>query len=83
MEGGDEMNIETGEIELLEDGLSKENMIPVDLKEATSQQLKKMRVSLHDHKSELGKQLTEVRSMAGSIKNQKRNIRKRLLRGER
>lgn len=83
------MNLETGELksfdfkEELIKALEKEQgkAVQIDPKEATRKQLEEMKVSLMDHKSNLGKILTEERKKKDYSKlnkNQKRNLRKKL-----
>ena len=60
-------------------------MIEVNLMDMTEKQKKEKQVSLKDHKSTLGKLLTEERKQRGysqMTKNQKRNLRKKLNRKE-
>lgn len=59
--------------ELEAEGSRIENLIPIDMACATDKQRSMGRVSLHDHRSPLGKVLTAHRS-----KNQQKRMRKRM-----
>ena len=82
------MNIDNGKIfnvdkiEKSELEKMKELLTPINEGDMTKKQKEKMEVSLKDHKSKLGKQLTEARKKAGlskgSNRNRKRNLRKKL-----
>ena len=68
------MNTETGELRYLNDlskdqieDLFKEDWIPVDEDDMTKKQKENMQVSLYDHRSILGKELT---------KNKKRKLKR-------
>lgn len=61
------MNIDTGLIHMLTDGTSEreamlQRLVPIDFAQATEKQKAEMRVSLKDHSSTLGKELTQWRS---------------------
>lgn len=75
------MNIETGEITTDMNVIKKEieKYIPINTEDMNRKQKREMKVSLHDHKSKLGKILTEHRKLT---KNQRRNLRKKLKKGE-
>ena len=56
------MNCDTGEIKRFAKGEQIGGaFIPIEEQDATKRQMEQMRVSLHDHISKLGKQLTKVR----------------------
>ncbi len=59
--------------ELIESGSKKEDLIPIRMADATSKQRKRGRVSLHDRRSPLGKQLTSARA-----RNCRKGFQKRL-----
>lgn len=61
------MNIDTGRIERVSEDLTsaealRRRLVPVDLEHATEKQKAEMCVSLKDHSSALGKELTAWRS---------------------
>ena len=61
------MNIDNGRILMVDEPLSERDaltrrLVPIDLTHATEKQKAEMRVSLKDHSSDLGKQLTQWRS---------------------
>lgn len=70
------MDTRTGEIgtvaELKASGSEVEDLIGIDMDDATPKQRREKRVSPHDHRSKLGRQLTAARS-----KNQRKRDRRR------
>ena len=56
--------------------LFKEHFVPVDMNFATTKQRTKGRVSLKDHRSTLGEQLTRERAKRGMTKNAMRRLRR-------
>jgi len=81
------MNLETGKIkkyskdELNQLEQLKQKLIEIEEKDMTEKQKKNMQVSLKDHRSKLGKKLTEERKKRGysqMTRNQRRNLRHRL-----
>lgn len=56
------MNIDTGEIKMMDDLHAElDRMVLLNEAEITQKQLDEMQVSLHDHTSSLGKKLTALR----------------------
>ncbi len=53
-----------------------EYFIPVDMDDGTPKQRKEMRVSLNDHRSVLGEQLTKERAERGMTQNALRKLRR-------
>lgn len=70
------MNIDTGEIRHFSESegielaklLKRENWVPIEEKDMTEKERKEKRVSLHDYRSKLGKELT---------KNRKRKLKRK------
>ncbi len=78
------MQLDTGRIQnLTEEELDAQRrllgdiFVPVDMDFATSKQRTNGRVSLHDHRSTLGEQLTRERSKRGMTKNAVRRLRRK------
>lgn len=75
------MNIDDGKLHMLTKEEAekiarspfKENLIPINIDDATDKQKENMCVSLHDHKSKLGKQLTKARRQNCSKRKKRRN----------
>jgi hypothetical protein len=56
------MNLSTGAIEKFKEGQQiPPGFVPVNMNDATAKQKREKRVSLHDHRSKLGKVLTRER----------------------
>jgi hypothetical protein len=73
------MDLNTGKIRELSDEDRKslqERLMEIQMDDATPKQKKEMHVSLHDHRSKLGKQLTKARSEAGLTKNRYRKLKR-------
>ena len=68
------MDTKTGKIR--ETDLPTLQEVLIDMTEATAKQKREMRVSIHDHRSKLGKHLTAERARRGLTKNQYRKLRK-------
>ena len=75
------MHLETGQIVEMTDAKLKEALgnpyVPVDMRDATPKQQAERRVSLSDHRSILGEQLTKQRAERGMTKNSLRNLRRK------
>ena len=75
------MDLSTGEI-MARERAAQEAMetghpfIPIDLIDATPKQTNLMRVSLKDHRSTLGRKLTEERNARSMDKNHRRILRR-------
>ena len=78
------MQVETGKIYEGEENSLVSRLggyfVSVEPDDMTEKQRADQQVSLHDHRSKLGKKLTEARSTIGLTKNQRRNLRRRLRR---
>ena len=59
---------------LFEDGNKK--LFEIDIADATEKQRRESAVSLSDHRSPLGKQLTEERRKRGLMKNYRRKLKR-------
>ena len=76
------MQLDTGRIEDMTEGerKAKERLgdlfAPVDMDDATPKQRQDRKVSLHDHRSLLGEQLTRERAKRGMTKNAVRRLRR-------
>ena len=74
------MQKETGKIvQMTEEERNKlaDLLEPIDMADATRKQAELMQVSLKDHTSKLGKQLTRARAEAALTKNRKRALRRK------
>ena len=79
------MDTRSGKIEFLENLTDDEKKHYIEIMEEsmTEKQAEERKVSLHDHRSKLGKQLTGERQKRGysqMTKNQKRKLRNKLSR---
>jgi len=79
------MDVNTGRVyegdpDALRKELGLDALVEVDPDAMTEKQRAEKQVSLNDHRSQVGKQLTRIRSSLGLTKNQRRNLRKRLRR---
>lgn len=77
------MDIVTGKIHKLTEEQARalnrhpsSNIVPICLEDATEKQKQEMCVSLHDHRSKLGKKLTKARCQNGSKRKKRRNKRR-------
>ena len=73
------VNVDNGKIIEVKDGDEskiEDSLMQIDLEYATVKQIEKRQVSLKDHTSELGKQLTNERRKRGLTKKRYRRLRK-------
>lgn len=72
------MNLDSGRIrELAENEEAQGNEVAIDPEKLTRRQRRERHVSLADHRSQLGKQLTEERRKRGLSRRLYRTLRKR------
>ena len=73
------MNIDTGKLgalqTFLDDGVDEDRLLPINIADATQQQLSEMRVRMDDCESKLGKQRVSYVCMT---KNQRKKLRQKL-----